>query len=420
MVLAPHPDDESIGCAGVIQEAARMGLPVRVLFLTYGDGNQWSFMVYRKHPVVMPGAVLKMGMTRHNEALAAGKALGLSPIRLFFLGYPDVGTLFIWYDHWGKADPYRSILTHATEVPYADAWRPGAPYTGENLLRDLTDVLRDFKPTKVFVSHPGDFHPDHRALYLFTRVALWDLGRDSQVELLPYLVHYSRWPEPQGAHPELPLDPPDPFDRQIQWKTWPLTDSQKAVKRTALESHKTQFDYSADYLLSFLRGNELFGDFPPVRLRDQGGGGWAENTDVSGHPSRWLTDEEKAAYVGIETRYMYLEGSNLVTEIGFSRPVAGTVEASIFLMGYRADRPFSEMPKVRVNLGAGTHRMMDMVQGVPLGTAGIVRRSRSIKVSVPLSVLGDPDRILTTAHTYLEKIPLDWVSWRVLDVGGSD
>ena len=37
LVLAPHPDDEVIGCAGVIQRAVAMSLPLRVVFLTYGD-----------------------------------------------------------------------------------------------------------------------------------------------------------------------------------------------------------------------------------------------------------------------------------------------------------------------------------------------------------------------------------------------
>ena len=32
LVLAPHPDDEVLGCAGVIQRALAMGLPVRVVF----------------------------------------------------------------------------------------------------------------------------------------------------------------------------------------------------------------------------------------------------------------------------------------------------------------------------------------------------------------------------------------------------
>src|SRR5437764_1349275 len=38
LIVAPHPDDESLGCAGVMLRASRLGMRVRVVFLTNGDG----------------------------------------------------------------------------------------------------------------------------------------------------------------------------------------------------------------------------------------------------------------------------------------------------------------------------------------------------------------------------------------------
>lgn len=38
----------------------------------------------------------------------------------------------------------------------------------------------------------------------------------------------------------------------------------------------------------------------------------------------------------------------------------------------------------------------------------------SISVSVPLSVLGNPDRILISAQTSRAEVPFDWVAWRIL------
>ena len=73
LILAPHPDDEVLGAGGVIQKAVSMKLPVKVVFLTYGDSNQWSFLLYRKHPVFMPGAVQSMGLVRKDEAIAASR-----------------------------------------------------------------------------------------------------------------------------------------------------------------------------------------------------------------------------------------------------------------------------------------------------------------------------------------------------------
>ena len=78
LVLAPHPDDEVLGAAGVIQQAVAMNFPVKVAFLTYGDSNQWSFLLYRKHPVVWPAAVENMGLVRHDEAVNASRILGVT------------------------------------------------------------------------------------------------------------------------------------------------------------------------------------------------------------------------------------------------------------------------------------------------------------------------------------------------------
>src|SRR6185295_11484135 len=96
LVLAPHPDDEVIGAGGVLAEAVKRGIPVRVVFLTNGDSNGWSFLVFRKRPVVLPRAVLAMGKIRQHEALVAAGALGVPAEDLTFLGYPDYGTLAIW------------------------------------------------------------------------------------------------------------------------------------------------------------------------------------------------------------------------------------------------------------------------------------------------------------------------------------
>jgi len=86
-----------VGCGGIIQKAVAMGLPLRVVFLTYGDNNEWSFFVYRKHPVLLPRSVRLSGAERHDEALAAARTLGVATNQLTFLGYPDYGTLAIWY-----------------------------------------------------------------------------------------------------------------------------------------------------------------------------------------------------------------------------------------------------------------------------------------------------------------------------------
>ena len=418
LILAPHPDDEVLGCGGIIQRALAMQVPIDVVLFTYGDNNQWSFLVYRKHPVLIPGAVKRMGLVRHDEAIAAAQALGLGAEHLTFLGYPDFGTMQIWKTHWGDRPPFRSMLTKVIAVPYENARRPGAPYKGEEVLRDLTTIIRALRPTKIFVSHPGDHMPDHAALYLFTRVALWDLESELRPELYPYLVHFKGWPRPRGLHPKEPLEPPALFRNDISWSAYQLSADEVERKLRAIQAHRTQYEYTGSYLLSFIRPNELFGDFPmiPLQVSTSGITLSAGDTATSSEMPEQLTDEERAAFVGVEMRSVWLENRQLVLSIRFSRPLAQAVKASIFIFGYRPDRPFADMPKLHVTFGEFQHTVYDQDRELPNGTVGIHREARQLTVRVPLETLGGPQKILTSARTSLGEVPLDWTSWETLDV----
>ena len=418
LILAPHPDDEVPGCGGIIQRAVAMGLPVRVVFFTYGDNNQWSFLVYRKHPVLKPEAVRQMGLVRHDEAMTADQLLGLSPDHLTFLGYPDFGTLRIWETHWGNRPPFESMLTKVTQVPYANALRPGASYKGEDVVRDLTTILREFRPTKLLVSHPGDHMPDHLALYLFTRVALWDLEGELRPDIFPYLVHYKRWPKPRGDQPTKPLEPPSLFTEQIPWRQYRLSPVAIERKRAALKAHRTQYNSSARYLLSFVRPNELFGDFPIITLRPAASAASLspdEKVHLMEAPEE-LTDVEQASFVGLEWRSVQLDDGKLVLSIAFSRPLAETVSASMFIFGYRRDQPFAQMPKLHIKVGAIGYSLYDQDRTLSPGALEVTRQPNAITIRVPLQILGDPTRILTSARTYLGDVPLDWVSWRIVEL----
>lgn len=423
MVLAPHPDDEVLGCGGVLQRAVAMGLPHRVVFLTYGDSNERSFVVYRRKPVLSQRAVRRMAEVRRGEAIAAAGKLGVSSDRLTFLGYPDYGTLAIWSDHWGARAAYRGILTRATAVPYADALRPGAPYKGEEILRDLETVLTEFQPTKLSLSHPSDSHPDHLALYLFTRVALWNLAGRVQPELYPYLIHFRHWPEPRGLHRNAPLVPPEPLEREIAWRQLELTPTEVARKLAALKRHRSQFGYSSTSLSSFVRPNELFGDFPIVRL-----GSNSQRAPASLHgaaprpPSSVpedLTMKERAYFVGVETHSVALESRHLVLTTEISRPLERVVRAAIHVFGYRDDQAFGSLPKLHIEVGTAGIGVYDQDRKLSRATVDVVRGARRTVVRVPLAALGDPHYVLTSARTYVGEVPLDWAAWRIIELAVS-
>lgn len=423
LVLAPHPDDESIACGGILRKAVEMNLPVRVAFLTCGDNNQWSFVLYRKRLVIIPRSVRGMGRVRHREALAAGAALGLAPTHLVFLGYPDFGTLAIWNTHWNREKAFRAMLTGARAVPYDFALRPHAPYKGEEILRDITTVLSEFRPTKVFVSHPGDHNPDHRALYLFTQVALWNLEPDLQPEVYPYLVHFAAYPKPRGYDPESWLAPPLLFLPQVAWEEFVVSPADVAVKQAAIRRHASQFRASAKYLESFARRNELFGDFHPVRLTD----GMATNSLTSDTEEEEdeqladiaseLTEEERASFTGIRTEGIRLDGDRVTVSLGFSRPLANAVKGGIYLYGYRKDTDFKAMPKIRLRVGKLGWKLYDEGRVIDPRKISVRTWRNGIEASFPLELLGHPERILTSARTYFGGVPLDWTAWRVMEVG---
>lgn len=80
LVLAPHPDDESLGCGGLIAEACARGRPPVVAVLT--DGTM-------SHPASASHPPPRLKALREAETRAAMAALGLGPERVHFLGLRD-------------------------------------------------------------------------------------------------------------------------------------------------------------------------------------------------------------------------------------------------------------------------------------------------------------------------------------------
>jgi LmbE family N-acetylglucosaminyl deacetylase len=421
LILAPHPDDESLACGGVIQRALSRGLPVHVLFLTLGDNNEWSFMVYRKRPQLSPSQGRAMGEVRRDEGMAAAWVLGLPPEALTFLGYPDFGTLKIWCSHWGASPPLRSMLTRVTAVPYASAHRPGAAYKGEEILRDLTAVFADFRPTRIFVSHPADYNPDHAALYLFTQIALWGQDEAYQPQVHPFLVHYPRWPRQRGRALDGALALPEQLSQRCAWHVLQLAKDEVSRKEAALQAHQTQYGYARTYLDSFVRTNELYGDFPAMRLPRTGPAALSLGPDATTpatEPAEELEEDERARFVGVDSYTVRLVGDDLELSMGLSRPLAPGVMAGLYCFGYRSDRPFAGMPKLHIAVGEIGQRIADQERSLPGDVVEVQHTARKIMVRIPLAALAQPQRVFINVSTRLGDIPFSSQPWRILELPG--
>lgn len=81
LVLAPHPDDESLGCGGAIAALTDLGRRAQVVVVT--DGSQ-SHPDSRSHPPARLRCLRADEVTRAVDILTAGR--GPAPV---LLGYPD-------------------------------------------------------------------------------------------------------------------------------------------------------------------------------------------------------------------------------------------------------------------------------------------------------------------------------------------
>lgn len=416
LILAPHPDDEIIGTVGVLQKALQAGANVKVVCYTNGDANQLSFIVYEKRLTFFKGEILHMGEVRRKETIDSLRCLGIDPAQVIFLGYPDFGTMEILTKYWGDVKPYKSSFTRVSKVSYPEALSPGSPYAGESILRDLKAVILGYKPTKIFVSHPADTNRDHRALYLFLQVALWDLENQmKRPEVYPYIIHVVGWPKPRGYRPNLSLEPPKKYTG-VSWRKLTLSDADVKTKRICIRYFKSQIEYAPWYLYTFARKNELFGDYPPILLKKQTGPDveweyfWIPGEEENKEPSEKETGERSPISALAYARnddYLWVR---ITTNKKFDKDYG----ISLYLLGYSKTRPFAEMPKVRLYIGLWGVKINDKKNRLIVKDFKIAYEKKAVILKIPLSILGDPDRILSSAHA--SGFPYDATAWRILEL----
>jgi len=155
LVLAPHPDDEVLGCGGSIIRHVQAGDPVKVIIVT--DGAYGA-----------PDRAGDYALTRQQESIAAANVLGY-------------GAPCFW------ALPDRSLEY------------------GEFLIQRILRCIEDVQPDIVYAPSWWEIHPDHLALAMATVEAV----RRSVRPL--YLAMYEVG---VPLHPNTLLDVTDIIDRK--------------------------------------------------------------------------------------------------------------------------------------------------------------------------------------------------------------
>jgi LmbE family N-acetylglucosaminyl deacetylase len=230
LVVSPHPDDETLCCAGVIRRVVTAGGHVSVVWITSGDGSWLSLLLVEKSLFKTRDTARDLAAKRIREARAATALLGVDSARQFFLGYPDGGI--------------RKLLTDDSS----------------NLEHDFAAVLDLIQPTLILAPSPADTHPDHAASGRLTIDALRHRGELAKARY--WIVHGGEgWPSPRGLMQGIPLNMP-PRGAGLALLPFALTEEEETSKLQAVKAYHTQMKVMAPFLLAFVRTSEIFSEIP--------------------------------------------------------------------------------------------------------------------------------------------------------------
>jgi len=188
IVFAPHPDDESLGCGGLLALLADAGVAATVVIMT--DGS-------RSHPNSVTHSRARLAAIREDETLDAVAALGLAPPRVRFLRFRDCG-----------------LPTEETAA-YSEA------------MARVRALVAEIRPETVLVPWRRDPHCDHVSTWHLLRAAIAGMPRR------PRWLEYPVWAWPHADAAVAPRR-----DEACVWRI-DIT-SVLARKQWAIAQHRSQ------------------------------------------------------------------------------------------------------------------------------------------------------------------------------------
>lgn len=150
LVLAPHPDDDVLGCGGSIINHLQKEDEVTVLFLTSGDAGDLFF------------SKEELASIRKQEARQAADVIGVK--NLIFLDIPD-----------GQIE-----------------------YSQQNLIK-IIEKIREVQPDIMYLPHAKEVHRDHANTFILGKEAIVRAAANSYQECngypwyVPTVLCYEVW-----------------------------------------------------------------------------------------------------------------------------------------------------------------------------------------------------------------------------------
>jgi LmbE family N-acetylglucosaminyl deacetylase len=213
LVVSPHPDDEALGCGGLIALSAGGGAPVYVAYVTDGAAS------HPRHPRVSSEDLAQM---RKREAREATAILGVEWTRVSFLGAPD-GRL-------SDLDPKAK----------------------EEIAVKIAILIKEVTPDAILLPCRRDGSDDHGAAFRIVQLSLLHVDR------APRILEFPIW---SWRNPMLLLRPL--FTSRAIWRV--ELHEARIVKANAIHAYASQVTplspdelpvLSADFTAQFTRPEE--------------------------------------------------------------------------------------------------------------------------------------------------------------------
>ncbi len=229
LIFAPHPDDEVLGCGGLIYNEVKKGKRVKIIVVTNGEASlDGTELFYGHKPKTQD--FINIGYARQKESISAMKILGLDNKDIIFLGYPNDGLIEILSsDVYSKDNPYKSKFTNLDRVAYKNSYSLGAPFCKESFFDDIKSILKEYMPRTVYLPHPLDSHLDHKACGRFIYEATKKFDRS--ISVLAYFISWSKEQSPK----RLLI-----YKLTCQLKEIHLDEDAKKMKERCMRQHKSQ------------------------------------------------------------------------------------------------------------------------------------------------------------------------------------
>lgn len=146
LIVAPHPDDESLGCGGLVALLRATGNEVYVVIASGGEAS---------HPDSKMFPPRELAKLRRREALEALKILGVNEEAVAFLKLPDGRIPHEWQEEFGDAvERVREVVSRTKATSIFTPWRRDVHHDHIAMTALVTEALKREKSSARVIEYP--------------------------------------------------------------------------------------------------------------------------------------------------------------------------------------------------------------------------------------------------------------------------